>query len=74
MSQTRISLHLDAKKPSYEGTAAHGGEYQGELVEKEMERIMKIAGQFTRESAQAGPLGFKPEKSFWGKLKTFFKK
>jgi hypothetical protein len=34
-----INLHLDQKKPSYEGSAAHGGEYDGELVEKEMERI-----------------------------------
>ena len=34
-----INLHLDKKKPSYEGSAANGGEYDGELVEKEMERI-----------------------------------
>jgi hypothetical protein len=34
-----MNLHLDQKKPSYEGSAAHGGEYDGELVEKEMERI-----------------------------------
>lgn len=40
----KINLHLDQKKPSYEGTVAHSGEYQGELVEKEAERIKKIAG------------------------------
>lgn len=34
-----ISLHLDQKKPIYRGTPAHGGEYEGDLVEKEAERI-----------------------------------
>ena len=34
-----INLHLDQKKPSYEGSPAHGGEYEGELIEKEAERI-----------------------------------
>jgi hypothetical protein len=34
-----IDLHLDQKKPSYAGSRAHSGEYSGELVEKEMERI-----------------------------------
>jgi len=37
-----IDLHLDQKKPSYAGTHAHGGEYGGELVEKEMERLKEI--------------------------------
>ncbi len=39
-----INLHLDQKKPIYKGTTAHSGEYDGELVEKEAERIKKIAG------------------------------
>jgi hypothetical protein len=34
-----FNLHLDEKQPSYRGTAAHSGEYDGELVQKEMERI-----------------------------------
>ena len=37
-----ISLHLDQKKPSYKGSTAHSGEYEGEIVEKEAERIKKI--------------------------------
>lgn len=37
-----INLHLDQKKPSYNGTSAHSGEYDGEIVEKEAERIKKI--------------------------------
>ncbi len=37
-----FNLHLDQKKPIYEGTTAHSGEYEGELVEKEAERIKQI--------------------------------
>ncbi len=37
-----FSLHLDQKKPSYAGTAAHNGEYEGELVMNEAERIKQI--------------------------------
>lgn len=37
-----INLHLDQKKPSYRGTAAHSGEYDGALVEAELERIRSI--------------------------------
>lgn len=38
----RLRLHLDQKKPSYEGSAAHSGEYDGEVVQREMERIQKV--------------------------------
>ena len=34
-----FNLHLDQKRPIYEGAPAHAGEYQGELVSKEAERI-----------------------------------
>lgn len=37
-----FNLHLDQKKPSYNGSSAHSGEYEGELVEKEKERIIKV--------------------------------
>lgn len=37
-----FNLHLDQKKPTYKGAPAHSGEYDGELVEKETERIKKI--------------------------------
>lgn len=35
-----LSLHLDEKKPSYEGFTAHSGQYDGELVEQERDRIL----------------------------------
>ena len=34
-----FNLHLDQKKPSYGGSHAHSGEYDGALVEEEAERI-----------------------------------
>lgn len=37
-----INLHLDQKHPSYKGTRAHGGEYDGKLVREEAERIKSI--------------------------------
>ena len=35
-----VNLHIDQKKPSYGGADhAHNGEYDGELVEREADRI-----------------------------------
>lgn len=38
-----FNLHLDQKKPSYGKEKAHSGEYKGELVEQEAERIKELA-------------------------------
>lgn len=37
-----FSLHLDQKKPSYEGSHAHSGDYEGDVVKGEAERIKKV--------------------------------
>jgi len=42
--ETFINLHLDQKKPIYQWSAAHSGEYDGGLVEQEANRIKKILG------------------------------
>lgn len=34
-----VDLHIDQKHASYEGHTMHSGEYDGELVEKEAERL-----------------------------------
>ena len=34
-----FNLHLDQKKPIYKGVTAHSGEYEGKVVETEIERI-----------------------------------
>jgi hypothetical protein len=33
---------LDRKAPKYEGTPAHAGEYENEVVKEEVERIKRI--------------------------------
>lgn len=37
-----FNLHLDQKQPSYAGAPAHNAEYEGEIVEAEMERIKEL--------------------------------
>ena len=37
-----LELHLDQKQPSYEGSHAHSGEYDGLAVEREAKRIQQI--------------------------------
>ena len=37
-----FNLHLDQKKPVYEGATAHSGEYESDLVKQEAERITRI--------------------------------
>ncbi len=34
-----FNLHLDQKKPSYEGSTAHGGDYDSETVRDEVQRV-----------------------------------
>ena len=37
-----LNLHLDQKQPSYQGSHAHSGEYDGALVKAEVTRIKSI--------------------------------
>ena len=37
-----FNLHLDQKKPSYEGSHAHNGEYFGPVVQNEADRIKSV--------------------------------
>lgn len=71
--EVEISLHLDMKKPSYAGTTAHSGEYDGELVDREAQRIKNISDKFISENTlQYQPLGFKKKESgFWEKIFKF---
>mgnify|MGYP001611096637 CR=1 FL=1 len=34
-----FNLHLDQKRPIYQGTTAHSGDYEGEVVEEEANRV-----------------------------------
>lgn len=44
MGLFKISLHLDQKRPSYEGATAHGGDYDSKIVQEEAQRIQGILG------------------------------
>ena len=37
-----INLHLDQKKPSYKGAKAHNAEYNGKVIEQEIERLKQF--------------------------------
>lgn len=37
-----FNIHLDQKKPSYEGTAAHAGDYESDTVKQEVQRVKEI--------------------------------
>ena len=38
----QVNLHLDQKEPSYGSHTAHNGEYDGEVVEREGDRVRQI--------------------------------
>ncbi len=46
-----VNLHLDQKKPTYAGTTAHSGEYGGEIIEREAERIKVLINREIEEVA-----------------------
>ncbi len=49
-SEFVINLHLDQKKPSYEGGPKHAGEYTGPVVEREIERLERWVAFFNQDS------------------------
>lgn len=64
-----VKLHLDQKKPSYEGFSAHSGEYDGVAVEREAQRLRDAAAKHTDVGAGSSrPDEDKPQKGFFGKL------
>lgn len=69
---TILNLHLDAKKPSYEGTTAHSGEYDGKVVEEEAERIKKMSEKSLSQKP-SGKIGFSEKKSLLQKIKGYLK-
>ena len=39
-----VNIHIDQKKPSYGGSKAHSGDYDGPLIEAELRRIRELYG------------------------------
>jgi hypothetical protein len=64
-----INFHLDQKQASYEGSSAHSGEYDGDTVEAEGERIIesmeRLAGENQNEENALEP---KEKTGFWGRM------
>jgi len=48
-----FNLHLDQKKPIYEGAPAHAGEHDSDVVSKEAERIKKILKSYGKTMGQS---------------------
>lgn len=59
-----INLHLDQKRPRYQGANAHNAEYDGEVVEQEIARLKSLI----KPMAEDKPIQQKEKKSFWNKI------
>ena len=69
VDSTGISIHLDAKKPSYQGSSAHSGEYDSPIVKEEAIRMQNLAKDFPSQMAgKKTSLGFGSEKYWWQRL------
>jgi len=65
----QINLHVDQKEATYAGSHAHSGEYDGPLVEQEMNRIQGYVRQMTPVQQTKPALSANSKKKgFWGTL------
>ncbi len=44
-----VKLHLDQKRPSYAGAHAHNAEYEGPVVEKEINRLKQLLSLYKNQ-------------------------
>lgn len=51
-----FNVHLDQKQASYAGSHMHSGEYDGEVVEAEIERLRQLAGLHRQPAQTSSPL------------------
>ncbi|MBM5789800.1 hypothetical protein FJZ23_01805 [Candidatus Parcubacteria bacterium] len=58
----QVNLHVDQKEASYEGTSAHAGEYDGPLVEREMNTITAFVTSVASAPPPSPPVA-KPKKN-----------
>ena len=59
-----VSIHIDQKQPSYGSGHMHSGDYDGPLIERELERIK----QSFENAAVPEPEEPEQKKGFFGKL------
>lgn len=73
--QVTFNLHLDQRQTRYEGVTAHAGEYDGELVQAELDRLQATIDRSATGSGSASPSAEsfeditkgkeQPKKSWW---------
>jgi hypothetical protein len=63
-----INLHLDQKQASYEGYGAHSGEYDGDTVEREGERIIEVMLKMSEVRSQQPPDQEPARRGFFSRL------
>lgn len=66
----QVNLHIDQKEASYQGSHAHSGEYEGPLVEQEMQRIIGFIQSLSKPNPL--PPSPKPTPKKSGFLSKFF--
>jgi len=60
-----INLHLDQKQASYDGYNAHSGEYDGETVEAEIQRIASFIPQLSADKSSVKTADIESPKGGW---------
>jgi len=65
-----LSLHIDQKQVSYEGSRAHSGDYDSDTVKAEAQRIYNLIIQQNQDLSSGLNTSDSTEESsgFWGKL------
>ncbi|RLC38550.1 hypothetical protein DRH27_01980 [Candidatus Falkowbacteria bacterium] len=66
--KVEFNLHLDQKKASYPGAHAHSAEYNGAVVEEEIERLKGLISHNTQHITHNSKHETPKEKSFFKKL------
>ena len=64
-NEVEVSLHLDQKQPSYGVGHMHAGDYDGPVIEKEIERIRAVFASGVADESDAPK---EEKKGFFGKL------
>jgi hypothetical protein len=69
ISGNTLNMHLDQKQVSYEGSSRHSGEYEGDAVEREAQRMQGIIEKLEEEMDEriSEELSEKP-RGFFSKL------
>lgn len=65
-----LNLHLDQKRPSYQGANAHNADYDGEVVARENDRLKKKLYDSIDHEEKVKP---QEKESFFGSIKKLFK-